>query len=164
MLEKIWIIFAHIIYIEWIIKDLIVFKKNPEFIKLINSWTTSIELNDTRKEWIRKTFKSEILDEFFSLYPIDEESKNQLIIFKELRNIYGHCRIWKNYNLINHVPYSSVFDERKRILWLEWDWWVIKFDNIDADFGRFMPVLLEIEDKFFPQVCENLGLEYKKIQ
>lgn len=164
IIEKVGILFGHCIYIEGIIKDLIIFKQNPSFIPLINSWWTSIELNQLRKEIIWKTFTVELLDDFFSLYPIDDPSKKQLLIFRELRDIYGHSRIWKNHDLINHVPYVSKFEKRAEILWLKWEWWVLKFNDLENDFDKFMPILSKIEDEFFPQICKEIWLDYEKIK
>ena len=55
-LEKSWTYFMWVLHIEGIIKDLIVLKKNPQFIDELNNLIVSKELTEKREEYAKKPF------------------------------------------------------------------------------------------------------------
>lgn len=93
-------------------KDLLIFKEHSEYIHDMQSE----ELNQLRIEKITKTFQSSLIEEFCTKFDINENSKKQFDILLELRDVYSHCRIWKQSRTIQHVPLEHKFEQRKENL------------------------------------------------
>jgi hypothetical protein len=163
-LEQIWILFAGTIYIEWIIKDLIIFKKNPEFIDEINKNIISEWLITARNEAFEKSFNIHLINDFISLFNLDLSDKKLFEVIMVIRNIYWHSRISVNEETIWHTPYSNKLENIKSILDIKWEWSTISINKDNLNFDMKNKVIEELDKNYFPEIAQGIGLNYERIR
>lgn len=164
-LEKIGILFASSMYIEWIIKDLIIFKKHPEFINEINKWIISEWLVDKRKKYLRDSFNQDTVDEFINLFDLDKSYKKLYTVIWLLRDIFWHSRIWIEEWKIWHCPKKdNKLKKIKELFEIEWDWDTISITNKELNFNLRLEMIEKLDKNDLPKIAKSIWLDYSKLR
>lgn len=171
-LEKSWTFFMWILYIEWIMKDLIILKKNPQLVIELNQNILSEELTKKREEYARAPFSIYILKEFFEIFNLDTTKWNTPFqIIRISRNIYWHSRISVNENCLWHTPdtnkvegFESRLAEIKYYFNIEWEWNSMKIDDANFHFEEKIAMIESLDKEFFPSLAKNIWLNYERIR
>ncbi len=164
-LEKIWILFSANVYIEWIIKDLIIFNKNTDLITEINKWIISDKLNNERKIIFKKSFNQEIIDEFSSLYGLNEEDKKLYTVILLLRDILWHSRISVEEGRIWYTPSTdNKMKKIKSFFWIESEWDTLTIDNNLLNFNERIKIIEKIDKEILPWYAKSIWLDYWRLR
>lgn len=164
-LEKSWTYFMWIVYIEGIMKDLIILKKNPQFIDELNQKIVSHELTLEREKYAAIAFNKNIVDEFCELYKLDKSLNKIFHIVRISRNIYWHSRISINEERLWHRPDSQKrLDELKEFFWIEWIWNNITIDDSNFHFEEKIMMIESLDKEFFPSLAKSIWLDYERIR
>ena len=164
-LEKVWILFTWCIFIEWIIKDLIIFKENPEFIKEINWWIISQQLAEKRKEMFQVSFNQNIVNKFTEIYNLDLSFNKLFTTILCIRDTFWHSRISVEEERIWYRPNTKQkFEKCKDVFWITWDWDTISIDNKTLDFEAKIKAIEAFDVEFFPEIAKSIWLDYQKIR
>jgi len=164
-LEKIWILFSANVYIEWIIKDLIVFKKNSDLIEEINIWIISDKLNNERKIIFKKSFNQAIIDEFSTLYNLSEEDKKLYTVILLLRDILWHSRISIEEQKIWYTPSTeNKMNKIKSFFWIESEWDILTIDNTLLNFEARIEMIEKIDKEILPIYAKSIWLDYWRLR
>lgn len=165
ILEKIWILFASTIYIEWIIKHLIIFKNNDELIQEINEWTISKKLNEEREKIFKRSFNQEIVNEFSKLYSLNDSDEKLFTVILSLRDIFWHSRISVNEKMIWYTPSSkSRLEKIKNLFWIDWEWNTISINDESLDFINKKQAIEILDNEILPKYAKIIWLNYEKIR
>jgi hypothetical protein len=168
-LEKIWILFISAVFVEWIIKDLIIFYDNPNYVNEINEWIISDWLNKQRNIWWKKSFNDELLKEFFDRYDKrikDKSIKDLLSVIRYTRDIFWHCRISSNEQTLRYIPnQKSKFNSITKLFKIKkWIWDTITINNFSLNYEEKIKAVEIIDHKIFPKIAKTISLEYENIR
>jgi hypothetical protein len=164
-LEKIGILFATSVYIEWIIKDLIILKKYPEYIDEINSGVISKWLIEKREVAFKSSFTQEVVDEFIELYDLNPSYHKLFTVILLLRDIFWHSRIWIEDQTIWYCPKkTNKLKKIKDIFWIEWDWNTITIREKELNFDERVKMIEYLDKEVLPEFANKIGLNYAKLR
>lgn len=166
-LEKIWILFAWCIYIEWIIKDLLIFKSNPLFVDEINDWNISTEILAKRKEKWKDSFNIKLLQKFENSFNISPEEYELINSVRLVRDILWHCRISTQEKQIWYVPkHTEKFREICKLFSIDiedtFDTIVINESNLNLE--DRIKVINDFDTIYFPKRAKSIWLKYENIK
>ena len=165
-LEKIWILLVSSIYLEWIIKDLIIFKKFPEYIEDFNNWIIQEWLFQERRKYAKISFSYKIVDEFTNVYWLSKSEEELYTIIYLLRNILWHSRIWIEDETIWHCPnkklrlqmITDLFD----IQWSERDTITITNENLNFELRK--KTIEQLGEIRLPNLARSIWLDYSRLR
>lgn len=165
-LEKSWTYFMWILYIEGIIKDLIILKKYPQFIGELNGYIVSEELTKRREEYAKKPFNSDIIKEFLEIFSLDPEIWNKPFqVIRISRNIFWHSRISVNEEKLWHTPDTERrLSELKELFWITWVWNNVTIDDSNFHFEEKIAMIEKLDKEFFPWIAQTIWLDYERIR
>lgn len=164
-LEKIGILFAVTVYVEGIIKDLIIFKKNPQYIEEINNKVISEGLSKERAEMSKKTFSLDMINEFSILFNLEDREIELFNLIRLTRNIFWHCRIWVNDQTIRYTASSPKrWKEVKEAFKLKWEWEILKLTKEDLNFEARTEQIWILDDEFLPEYATRIWLKYERLR
>ena len=164
-LEQVGILFATSVYIEWIIKDLIIFKKFPEFIDEINSGVISEGLIEKRIEAFKGSFNQDVVNEFCTLYKLDESETKLYTIIWLLRDIFWHSRVWIEDWTIWHCPQRpNKLKKIKELFWIEWEGNTITITEEKLNFDLRIKIIEELDNIQLPKLAKSIWLDYARLR
>ncbi len=166
-LEKVGVLFASSVYIEGIIKDLIVFKKNPQYIEEFNKWNIVDGLSLERKKYAKLSFNQKIVDEFVNLYWLDKSEEKFYTVILLLRDIFWHSRIWIEDEKIWYCP--STENKLNKIIEIFQiknvnDGDIITISQENLNFDSRIKWIEHIDNKVLRELAESIWLDYSLIR
>ncbi len=163
-LEEVGVLFVSIVFIEGIIKDLIIIKKHPEFIESINKWIPSKIFIEKRKEYWKKTFNEKIIKEFIELWLLDKSYFKLFSVLWLIRDCFWHSRICINEKKLDYIPNDTKKLEKfKELFWIIGDGDVITINDEFLNFEEKNKQFASL-DGFFRKLSKSIWLDYEKIR
>lgn len=170
-LERAWHIFMLIMRIQWRLVDFIILKKHPVALKYFTRYNKSPTLGKERRRYWQKTFWS-ILKEFIALYP--SLPSNWKLLLEDLNNKRDHIAHWYISLGREYILYQPDLWRRDISIKLKWirgsvDWKITKMSVFrlrfdDENYENMVKAVLKFDEKLFPSLAIQLGIDYKTIR
>jgi len=163
-----------LILINWIqgrLVDFIIFKKHPRALSHFIKNNSSPKLGRERRKYWQKSFAA-IRGEFASLFP--NLPSNWLPLLDDLNNkrdmiAHGHISLYRDYVL--YQPDMGRKDIHKKLKGIrraidgrvtKMTCFRLRFD--DKNYQAMIKGILEFDEKLFPALSKDIGINYEKIR